>query len=159
MYSVIHKRVFTPFWNISAQIIEAISHSSYSVIVYWFAKLLKLCLIFQNLAPAPCVFKYATYKVEWYHQILCKYKIRDRDKNSNICWDISLHHMLRSSFWLPHWQIFQIQQLCMHTSCTVILPCIGGANLLFIDEMKGIYFASFYFHIFDSTREICENKT
>ena len=77
-----------------------------------------------------------------------------------ICWDICLHSMLKSSLWFPRkqWQIFQIQQLCIHTQCSVILACHWWYKLFIHWWMKGIYFASFYFRVWDLTREIRENK-
>ena len=68
--------------------------------------------------------------------------------------------MLKSSLWFPRkqWQIFQIQQLCIHTQCSVILACHWWYKLFIHWWMKGIYFASFYFRVWDLTREIRENK-
>ena len=68
--------------------------------------------------------------------------------------------MLKSSLWFPRvqWQNFQIQQLCIHTQCSVILACHWWYKLFVHWWMKGIYFASFYFRVWDLTREIRENK-
>ena len=38
MYSVIHKRVFTPLWDLPTRIIEAIDHSSNSTMAFAFTK-------------------------------------------------------------------------------------------------------------------------
>ena len=67
--------------------------------------------------------------------------------------------MLKSS-WFPRvqWQIFQIQQLCIHTQCSVILACHWWYKLFVHWWMEGIYFASFYFRVWDLTREIRKNK-
>ena len=71
-----------------------------------------------------------------------------------------LHCMLKSSLWFPRvqWQTFQIQQLCIHTQCSVILACHWWYKLFVHWWMKGIFFASFYFRVWDLTREIRENK-
>ena len=42
-------------------------------------------------------------------------------------------------------------------SAVLYLRVIGGTNFLFIDEWRE-YFASFYFRVWDLTREIRENK-
>ena len=56
------------------------------------------------------------------------------------------------------WQIFQIQQFCIHTQCSVILACHWWYKLFIHWWTKGIYFAGFYFRVWDLTREICKNK-
>ena len=56
------------------------------------------------------------------------------------------------------WQIFQIQQLCMHTLYSVILACHWRYRLFVHWWMKGIYFASFYFRVCDLTCKIHANK-
>ena len=75
---------------------------------------------------------------------------------------ICLHCMLKSPLWFPRvqWQTFQIQQLCIHTQsqCSVILVCHWWYKLFVHWWMKGIHFASFYFRVWDLTREIRENK-
>ena len=74
----------------------------------------------------------------------------------DICWDICLHRILKSSLWFPRvqWQIFQIQQLFIHTQCSVIILACHWWYKLFVHWwMKGIYFASFYFRVWDLTRE------
>ena len=62
--------------------------------------------------------------------------------------------------WFPRvqWQTFQIQQLCIHTQCSVILACHWWYKLFVHWWIKGIYFASFYFRVWDLTRKIRENK-
>ena len=63
--------------------------------------------------------------------------------------------MLKSSLWFPRvqWQTFQIQQLCIHTQCSVILVCHWWYKFFVHWWMKGIHFASFYFRVWDLTRE------
>ena len=87
------------------------------------------------------------------------YWINEYSPKRDICWDICLHSMLKSS-WFPtvQWRIFQIQQLCIHTQCSVVLACHWWYKLFFHWWMKGIYFASFYFRAWNLTREIRENK-
>ena len=67
--------------------------------------------------------------------------------------------MLKSSLWFPRvqWQIFQIQQLCIYTQCSARLACHWWYKLFVHWWMKGMYFVSFYFRIWDLTREIREN--
>ena len=66
--------------------------------------------------------------------------------------------MLKSFWWFPkvQWQTFQIQQLCIPTQCSVILACYWWYKLFVHWWMRGIYFTSFYFRVWDLTRE---NKT
>ena len=56
-------------------------------------------------------------------EYVCYTSIKEYSPNRDICWDIDLHHMLISSFWLPqmYWQILQILQFCMFTCCTQYL--------------------------------------
>ena len=87
------------------------------------------------------------------------HSINEYSPKRDICWDICLHHMLKSSlFPRVQGQIFQIQQLCIHTQCSVILACHWWYKLFVHWWMKGIYFASFYFCVWDQTREIRKNK-
>ena len=88
------------------------------------------------------------------------HEINEHSPKREICWDICLHCMLKSSLWFPRvqWQTFQIQQLCIHTPCSVILACHWWYKLFVHWWMKGIYFASFCFRVWDLTREIRENK-
>ena len=85
------------------------------------------------------------------------YWINEYSPKRDICWDICLHSKLKSS-WFPtvQWQIFQIQQL--HTQCSVLLASHWWYKLFVHWWMKGIYFESFYFRVWDLTREIRENK-
>ena len=53
--------------------------------------------------------------------------------------------------------VFQIHQLCIYTHCSVILTCIGSANILFIDKWRNV-FCKFLFRLFDSTSKIRNNK-
>ena len=67
--------------------------------------------------------------------------------------------MLKSSWWFPREvglpvTTFQIQQLCIHTQCSVI----GGTNFSFIDEWREYISRVFIFRVWDLTREIRENK-
>ena len=108
-----------------------------------------------EMALRPISFNLQVRNIHVLHHLINEYSPK-RD----ICWDICLHRMLKSSLWFPRvqWQIFQIQQLCIHTQCSVILVCHWRYKLFVHWWMKGIYFASFYFRVWDLTREIRKNK-
>ena len=66
--------------------------------------------------------------------------------------------LIMLSLSLPEWQIFQIQQLCMHTGSSdgvLDFQIFSGTN---ISLMNGDISRVFIFCIFNSTREIRENK-